>query len=198
VAHPQAASGGTRAAAFLDRDGTLIEDRHYIADPHDVVLLPGAAEAVAALNAAGIATVVITNQSGIARGLISETQYAAVQGRLDALLAGHGATLDATYHCPHFPETSGPCDCRKPGTLLYETAIRDLSLDASATTAIGDRWRDLAPALALGGQAILVASPETPPEEIARASREARTARTLGDAVALVIAARGRLTRAGP
>lgn len=175
---------------FLDRDGTLVEDRHYLADPRDVVLLPGAAEAVAALNRAGIAAVVITNQSGIARGLITDVQYAAVKARLDALLGGHGATLDATYHCPHFPGSSGPCACRKPGTLLYERAIRDLGLDARASTAIGDRWRDLAPALALGGRAILVPSADTPADETARASREARVAGSLGEAVAEVIAAR--------
>ncbi|MEO6446360.1 MAG: HAD-IIIA family hydrolase, partial [Gemmatimonadaceae bacterium] len=96
----------TRVAAFLDRDGTLIVDEHYLADATRVQLLPGAAESVAAVNASGLLAVVATNQSGIARGLITPAQYEAVRHRLDDLLEASGARLDASYLCPHGPPVS--------------------------------------------------------------------------------------------
>lgn len=145
-----------RPAVFLDRDGTLIEDRHYLRDPDQVHLLPGAADAVRRLNAAAIPAVVVTNQSGIARGLLTEADYAATARRLDELLAARGARLDGHYHCPHLPDVTGPCDCRKPGPLLYERAARDLDLDLAASWWVGDRERDLGAADRLGGRAILL------------------------------------------
>jgi D-glycero-D-manno-heptose 1,7-bisphosphate phosphatase len=145
-----------RPAVFLDRDGTLIEDRHYLRDPDLVQLLPGAADAVRRLNAAAIPAVVVTNQSGIARGLLTEADYAATARRLDELLAGEDARLDGHYHCPHLPGVTGPCDCRKPGPLLYERAARDLDLDLAASWWVGDRERDLEAADRFGGRAILV------------------------------------------
>jgi D-glycero-D-manno-heptose 1,7-bisphosphate phosphatase len=145
-----------RPAVFLDRDGTLIEDRHYLRDPDQVHLLPGAADAVRRLNAAAIPTVVVTNQSGIARGLLTEADYAATGRRLDELLAARGARLDGHYHCPHLPDVTGPCDCRKPGPLLYERAARDLDLDLAASWWVGDRERDLGAADRFGGRAILL------------------------------------------
>jgi D-glycero-D-manno-heptose 1,7-bisphosphate phosphatase len=145
-----------RPAVFLDRDGTLIEDRHYLRDPDQVHLLPGAADAVCRLNAAAIPAVVVTNQSGIARGLLTEADYAATARRLDELLAARGARLDGHYHCPHLPDVTGPCACRKPGPLLYERAARDLDLDLGASWWVGDRERDLGAADRLGGRAILL------------------------------------------
>jgi D-glycero-D-manno-heptose 1,7-bisphosphate phosphatase len=145
-----------RAAVFLDRDGTLIEDRHYLRDPAQVRLLAGAAEAVARLNRAAVPTVVVTNQSGIARGLLTEVEYAATVRRLDALLRAEGAHADGHYHCPHLPELTGPCECRKPGPLLYQQAARELNLDLAASWWVGDRERDLAAADRFGGRAILV------------------------------------------
>jgi D-glycero-D-manno-heptose 1,7-bisphosphate phosphatase len=145
-----------RPAVFLDRDGTLIEDRHYLRDPDQVRLLPGTGEAVRRLNAAGIPAIVVTNQSGIARGLLTEAEYAATARRLDELLAAAGARLDGHYYCPHLPEATGPCDCRKPGPLLYQRAARDLDLDLAASWWVGDRERDLAAADRFGGRAILV------------------------------------------
>ncbi len=145
-----------RPAVFLDRDGTLIEDRHYLRDPDQVHLLPGAADAVRRLNVAAIPAVVVTNQSGIARGLLTETDYAATARRLDELLAATGARLDGHYHCPHLPDLTGPCDCRKPGPLLYERAARDLDLDLAASWWVGDRERDLGAADRFGGRAILL------------------------------------------
>ena len=145
-----------RSAAFLDRDGTIIEDPGYLADPDEVRLLPGAAEAILRLNRAGRAVVVVTNQSGIARGILTEAQYLATQRRLDALLQAEGAQLDAHYHCPHHPDLTGPCPCRKPGTLLFSRAADDLGLDLAASWWIGDRLRDVLPAEALGGRGILL------------------------------------------
>ena len=180
-------SAGTRRAAFLDRDGTLIEDREYLARADDVVLLPGAAHAVRRLNESGVAAVVVTNQSGIARGLVTSAEYEAVRARLDELLAAAGARLDATYHCPHHPDFGVVCDCRKPGPALYEQATRELGLDPARSAFIGDRWRDVAPAQRFGGLGILVPSSHTPRDELARAATEARVLPSLGEAIGLLL-----------
>jgi D-glycero-D-manno-heptose 1,7-bisphosphate phosphatase len=144
------------AAVFLDRDGTLIEDPGYLADPAAVRLLPGAPDAVTRLNRAGLVVVVVTNQSGIARGLLTEAQYLATERRLDELLAERGARIDAHYYCPHHPDLTGPCDCRKPALLLYRRAAERFDLDLRASWWVGDRLRDVMPAEALGGRGILV------------------------------------------
>jgi histidinol-phosphate phosphatase family protein len=172
-----------RPAAFLDRDGTLIEDRHYLASADGVVLLPGVADAVRRLNARGIAAVVITNQSGIAQGLLSEAQYEATRRRLEELLEAGHAHLDAQYHCPHHPDVTGPCSCRKPGTRLYVEAAAQLGLDLTSSLYVGDKWRDVAPALVLGGRGVLVPSASTPPADVDRARREADCADSLREAL---------------
>lgn len=161
-----------RRAAFLDRDGTLIDDVHYIARPEQVHLRPGAIETVARFNRAGWAVIVVTNQSGIARKLLTEEDYARVAARLDAVLAEGGARIDASYHCPHLPEITGPCGCRKPGTALYERAAAEHGLDVARSAYIGDRLRDVEPARALGGLGILVASRTTPLRDVQRARDE--------------------------
>lgn len=145
-----------RVAVFLDRDGTLIEDVHYLRNPDEVRLLPGAAEAVRRLNEADIPAVVVTNQSGIARGLLTEEDYLATALRLDVLLAEAGARLAAHYHCPHLPEVSGGCECRKPGPLLYRRAAADLGLDLHHSWWVGDRVRDVAASERFGGRGVLV------------------------------------------
>jgi histidinol-phosphate phosphatase family protein len=170
-------------AAFLDRDGTLIEDAHFLARPGDMRLLPGAAEALRTLTDRGILTIVVTNQSGIARGFISETEYDATRRRLEELLGGRGARLDAQYHCPHHPEVSGPCDCRKPGTGLHRRAARDHDVALDRSLYVGDRRRDVEPALALGGLGILVPSADTPSDEVEWANQEAALATSLEAAV---------------
>lgn len=146
----------TRAAAFLDRDGTIIEERDYLRDPADVSLLPGAVPALHRLRDAGFVLVIVTNQSGIARGLLSEQDYRAVQARLTELLADGGIELDAVFHCPHHPDFSGPCECRKPGLGLYREAAGRFGLDLSASIYVGDRPGDVLPALATGGRGFLV------------------------------------------
>ncbi len=140
---------------FLDRDGTLNrDDEGYLADPDRVRLLPGAAEAVRSLNEAGIKAVVVTNQSGIGRGLITEEALARIHERLIALLAAGGATLDGVFVCPHRPEHG--CACRKPGIELALRAARQLGVDSTRSAMIGDQPADVALAHRLGGRAVLV------------------------------------------
>jgi histidinol-phosphate phosphatase family protein len=143
-------------AVFLDRDGTLVDDPGYLRDPSRVALLPGAAEAVRKLADAGFRVVVVTNQSGIARGLVTLEEYQRVATRVAELLAAAGASLHAVYMCPHQPEKTGPCDCRKPAVGSYRRAARDLDLDLAQSVWIGDRMTDLEPARTFGGRAILV------------------------------------------
>lgn len=173
-----------RPAAFLDRDGTIIRDTVYIRDPRDVELLPDVAAAIKRLNDRSIVVVVVTNQSGIGRGLLSPEEYEAVRARIDAALAEHGARIDATYMCPHSPDAPGGCDCRKPGLGMYKQAISNYGLDASRSLFVGDRWRDVAPSARLGGFAMLLDTPSTPDEEFDRASHEGiGIAASLGEAV---------------
>jgi len=155
-----------RRAAFLDRDGTLIEDAHYLAEPDGVRLLPGVAAGIRRLNDAGIPVVVVTNQSGIALGLITEAQYHSTRRRLDELLRDRGARVDASYHCPHHPDVTGACDCRKPGTGLYRQAAEEMSLDLRQSLFVGDRYRDIAPGEELGGITCLVPSAQTPDRDL--------------------------------
>lgn len=145
-----------RAAVFLDRDGTIIVEADYPSDPNGVVLIPGALEALRALRAAGHALVVVTNQSGIARGLYSEDDFRRVQARLDSLLEQGGVRLDAVLFCPHHPDFTGPCDCRKPGLGMYRQAEAAFGIDLAASIYVGDRLRDVLPALQTGGAAYLV------------------------------------------
>ena len=148
----------TRPAVFLDRDGTLVDDPPpgYLGDPGQVRVFEGAAGAINRLHARGFAVVVVSNQAGIARGIITWDQYNAVARRIDESLAREGARLDCTYICPHAPEIDGECPCRKPRLLLYERAAADLGLDFGRSWWIGDRITDLLPAHALGGEGILV------------------------------------------
>jgi histidinol-phosphate phosphatase family protein len=162
-----------RPAVFADRDGTLMVDVGYVRRPEDVELIPGVAGAVRRLNDAGMPIVVVTNQSGIARGLLTEADYEAVQRRFVELLAREGAQLSATYMCPHHPEVDGPCDCRKPGARLYRRAAAELSLDLARSFYVGDRWRDVAVTDDVGGRAILVKTGAMPDEGPVTARRVA-------------------------
>lgn len=145
-----------RPAVFVDRDGTIIRERDYLSDPDGVELLPGAVAGLRAFAEAGYAVVIVTNQSGIGRGYFGEDEYAAVQRRVVERLAAAGVEVVASYHCPHHPEHTGPCECRKPAPGLFLRAIREHELDAAASVWIGDRVRDVVPARDLGGRAVLV------------------------------------------
>lgn len=143
---------------FLDRDGTInlkAPARDYVTSPDALVLLPGAAEAIRALNEANFRVLVVTNQRGIALGKMTEQDLAAVHGRLAELLADHGARIDAIYHCPH---AEGCCNCRKPKVGLFQQAAAehpDLRLEHCAL--FGDTNRDMAAGLALGMTRVLIA-----------------------------------------
>ena len=171
----------SRAAIFFDRDGTLMRDAEYASRPEQVELLPGAAGAVRDLAASGFLIVLVTNQSGIGRGLFAPDDYDRVHARLVELLAQEGARLDDAYHCPHAPDEG--CDCRKPGTALFERAARDHDIDFSRSWSIGDRWRDLAPAQALGATGLLVPSDATPLLDVERAREAHLLAESMPDAV---------------
>jgi D-glycero-D-manno-heptose 1,7-bisphosphate phosphatase len=167
------------SAVFLDRDGTIIEDVHYLARPEQVKLIDGAAEAIARINSLLVPVFVVTNQSGIGRGLFTIEDHDLVTKRLDELLAERGATIDASYYCPHAPDVE--CECRKPGTLLYRNAKSDHpEIDLSRSLYVGDRLRDVEPSVTLGGTGVLVPSPETPQSDIDAAKAFARIAPSLG------------------
>jgi histidinol-phosphate phosphatase family protein len=139
---------------FLDRDGTLNHDEGYLADPERLALIPGAADAVAALNAAGVKVAIVTNQSGVGRGLIEPDALDRIHVRLRALLAERGARVDGIYSCLHRPDEA--CACRKPAATLALRAARDLSVDAARSATIGDKTADIELGHRLGGLSILV------------------------------------------
>lgn len=177
-----AADPSARPAVFLDRDGTIIEDQGYLRDPGGMRLLPRAGPAIKRLNASGFVVVVVTNQSGISRGLLSLDVYRATERRLRELVAGEGARVDGQYFCPHLPELNGPCECRKPGPLLYRQAAERFGIDLSRSWWVGDRLRDVLPAETFGGRGILVGGTEP---EGAESNRFLR-ARDLAAAVELI------------
>ncbi len=145
----------SRPAAFLDRDGTIVQEAHYLADPDRVVLVPGAVDAIRSLQEAGFAVVVVTNQSGIAKEMYTIDDYHAVAARLRAMLAAEGVAVEATHFCPHHPDVM-PCDCRKPDTGMYEAAAEELDLSVEDSFYVGDKITDVLPAITLGGRGILV------------------------------------------
>jgi D-glycero-D-manno-heptose 1,7-bisphosphate phosphatase len=153
--------------AFLDRDGTInakATAHRYVTAPAELVLLPRAAEAVARLNRAGWRAIVVTNQRGVATGELTEADLDAIHGRLEAELARYGAHLDGIYSCPH---AEGACDCRKPGTGLFERARADHpGIDFAESVVIGDSWRDMEAAVSLGSRRVLVGA-ETEPGAVA-------------------------------
>jgi histidinol-phosphate phosphatase family protein len=161
-AHRRAGPWPPRPAAVLfDRDGTLIRDEPYNGDPDRVAPMPGAAEAVARLRRAGIAVGVVSNQSAVGLGLITESQMRAVNRRVEALLGPFGTWAV----CPHHPEAG--CECRKPAPGLVHRAAADLGTDAARCLVIGDIGTDAAAACAAGARAILVPTARTLPGETA-------------------------------
>jgi len=177
-----------RRVAFIDRDGTLIVDKNYLKDPAQVTLVPHASNAVRAFNYALVPVIIVSNQSGIARGLLTEEDYRAQRARIDDLLEERSAFVDDHYHCPHHPDITGPCECRKPGIGMFEQAIVEHQIDAASSFFIGDKLRDLLPAKAYGARGFLVPSPETSPEDVQGAIAEGfELVSTLADAAAMAL-----------
>jgi histidinol-phosphate phosphatase family protein len=143
-----------QVAVFLDRDGTINEDKGYIGRPEDIELIEGAGEAIRLINGNGLKAVVVSNQSGVGRGYFSNKDLELVNARLKDLLQGQGAFVDAIYACPHRPEDS--CRCRKPMTGLVERAVKELSLDANGSYVVGDKTSDMGLARNIGAKAVLV------------------------------------------
>ncbi|MBU0675003.1 MAG: D-glycero-beta-D-manno-heptose 1,7-bisphosphate 7-phosphatase [Proteobacteria bacterium] len=150
-----------RSAVFLDRDGTINEQMGYINHLSRFQLLPGAAAAIRLLNEHRIPVIVVTNQSGLARGYFSPDLLTRVHEKMESLLAEEGARVDRIYVCPHHPEAREDqyrlaCDCRKPKPGLFVQAAAELGIDLEASFVVGDRWSDLKAAAAIKATGILV------------------------------------------
>jgi D-glycero-D-manno-heptose 1,7-bisphosphate phosphatase len=141
-------------AVFLDRDGTLVVEVGYLSDPEDIALLPGVPQGLRELQSAGRALVVVSNQSGVGRGLFPSSRVYAAMARLRRLLRAHDIELDAIYFCPHRPDAG--CACRKPGTELLERAAEDLDLDLRRSAMVGDKRLDAATGHNAGALGLLV------------------------------------------
>ena len=147
-------------AVFLDRDGTMIEERGYLDRLDLIAPFPGTAAAVARLRAAGFLVVVVTNQAGVARGFFDEAFVRSAHAHLDALL-GPAGSPDAYYYCPHHPDGVVPgytraCRCRKPAPGMIEQAAADLGIDVARSFVVGDKWLDVGLANQAGARGILV------------------------------------------
>ncbi len=145
-----------RPAVFLDRDGTLVVEKGYLCRPGDVELIPGVGRALRELAEAGFLRVVVTNQSGVARGYFGRHAVAEVHEAIRRLLRARGADVDAWYVCPHHPAFTGPCGCRKPETGLLDRAARDLGIDLARSWVVGDKVSDVELARRAGCRAALV------------------------------------------
>ena len=150
-----------KPAVFLDRDGTMIEDVGYLDAIARVAFYPWTIDSIRAMNRAGLAVVVVTNQSGIARGILDEALVEATHQHLTAMLEAGGACVDGYYYCPHHPRgTVAPfareCDCRKPARGLIDRASGDLGIDPARSFVVGDKWSDVQLGRAVGARAILV------------------------------------------
>lgn len=150
-------------AVFLDRDGTINEEVGYIHDPQNLRLIPGAAAAIRRLNEAGLLAILVTNQSGPARGYYPESHIHTLHARLHDLLLEEGAFLDDVYYCPHLPDGVDPrytrvCRCRKPGTELVETAAAKHGLDLARCYVVGDKATDVELGQNAGCRTVLLTS----------------------------------------
>ncbi len=143
-------------AIFFDRDGTVNVEKEYIYDPAQVELIDGALEALSLAKSKGFRIFIISNQSGIARGLATETQVSRVNERLEELVAPAGVKFDGVYFCPHLPTISGRCTCRKPARGMIDRALETFDLDLSESYVVGDRMLDMGLAHNIGATGILV------------------------------------------
>ena len=153
----------SRPAVFLDRDGTIIEERGYLERLEQIQFFPWTGDALRLLQRAGYATVVITNQSAVAQGLIDEAFLTQVHHAIDARLASSGGGIDRYYFCPHLPAARieryrQTCGCRKPAAGMIQQACREMDLDPARSVMVGDRWLDVECGRAAGTRAVLIRS----------------------------------------
>ena len=184
-----------KRAVFLDRDGTLAAHVHYMRRPEEFRLLPGSGEAIARLNAAGSLVVVVTNQSGIARGYLTEEALGRIHLAMRRELARFGAWVDAIYHCAHHPDDG--CACRKPKPGMLLRAAEELSLPLGRCVMVGDKPLDVLAGKAAGMRTVLVrtGAPPPPGEASAPAVQPDLEAGTLTEAVDWIIAQQSRPAR---
>ncbi|MCB2211329.1 HAD family hydrolase [bacterium] len=142
-----------RRLILLDRDGTVMVNKHYLVDPDGVELIPGVAEGIQRLNEAGHAVAIISNQSGVARGMMTVNDVAKVNARLLAVLHIHGAAVDNIYFCP---EVDDDAPCRKPNTGMLEQAARDMELPLAEGVVVGDNVADIEAGKRAGCRTVLV------------------------------------------
>jgi len=147
----------TNRAVFIDRDGTMAKDVSYCSCPEDFELLPNTGKAIRLLNEHGFKVIVITNQSGIARGYFTEEMLAKVHEKMKDELAKEGAWVDAIYHCPHHPDDN--CQCRKPKPKLTLQAAKDHDIELKDALVVGDLQMDIDLGKAIGCRTILVRTP---------------------------------------
>lgn len=148
-------------AVFLDRDGTVNEEVGYLSDLSRLKLIPGAGTAIRRLNQAGLKVVLVTNQSGVARGYFPESFVHDAHALLETMLREEGARLDGIYYCPHHPTAGNSrhtldCDCRKPRTGLIDRAARELAIDVRNSFMVGDKWSDVELGQRAGARTVLV------------------------------------------
>lgn len=148
------------AAVFLDRDGTVCEEVGYLSNEKDLRLIPGAGKAIGMINRAGWKTIIISNQSGIARGYMNSDEVDRVNQRLLEMVKDEGARIDGIYYCPHHPQGISPyniqCECRKPGAGLLNKAVREHKLALDKSIMVGDKYSDVETAIRLNIPGILV------------------------------------------
>ena len=143
-------------AVFLDRDGTLVRNAHHPVRPEQLTPYPGAGEALRTLRRAGARLVVVSNQSAVARGLLDEAGLRRLDRHLKALLRAEGVRLDATFYCPHHPDFTGPCRCRKPAPGMVRDGLRATGADPGRSWIVGDTAADLEAGRAMGLRTVLV------------------------------------------
>lgn len=141
-------------AVFLDRDGTILTERGYLADPRKMVFYPNIFGPLKNLRKRGYKLIVITNQSGIARGYFTLAMFNKINAKFNSVMAKHGALIERVYFCPHGPNDG--CGCRKPKTLLMKRAARDFGIDLTSSFVVGDQTRDVQMARRAGARGILV------------------------------------------
>jgi D,D-heptose 1,7-bisphosphate phosphatase len=144
----------TNRAVFLDRDGTIARDVPYCSRPEDFELLEGVGEGIRMLNEAGFRVIVVTNQSGIARGYFTEEMLHKIHQKMKSDSARYGAHIDAIYYCPHHPDEG--CDCRKPKPTLILRAAREHNIDLTKSFSIGDKLQDIEAGHAAGCRTVLI------------------------------------------
>jgi histidinol-phosphate phosphatase family protein len=178
-----ARNGRARRCVLLDRDGTLIVERNYLRDPSEVELLSGVSDAVRKLRELGLSIVLVSNQSGIARGFFDEQQLGRIHDRLRALLGDADAALDAIYYCPHLPEQG--CNCRKPQPGMIERAAHDLGFDPRDAFVVGDKECDIELGRRVGATTVLVKTGYGQ-ETLAAGVKADDTVQDMGEAAAVI------------